>query len=168
MLIRDATPDDWSAIWPFLREIVAAGETYTLPRDITEDDARAVWMPAPPGATFVAVDDDGTVLGSAKAGPNQLGPGSHVGTGSFVVDPASAGRGVGRALGEHVIAWSTAQGFRSIQFNAVVATNTRALALWHSLGFTTVGVVPEAFDHPEQGLVGLTVMHRALDRPSAV
>ncbi|MBW0119523.1 GNAT family N-acetyltransferase [Pseudonocardia abyssalis] len=168
MLIRDATPDDWDAIWPFLREIVAAGETYTLPRDITEDRARAVWMLTPPSATFVAVDDDGTVLGSAKAGPNQLGPGSHVGTGSFMVDPAIARRGVGRALGEHVIAWSAAQGFRAIQFNAVVETNTRALALWHSLGFATVGVVPGAFAHPEHGDVGLTVMHRPLDGPAAV
>lgn len=162
MQIRDAGPDDWAAIWPFLRAIVAAGDTYALPRDITEDDARAVWMLDPPGATFVAVDDDGTVLGSAKAGPNQRGPGAHVGTGSFMVDPACGRRGVGRALGEHVIAWSAARGFRAIQFNAVVETNTRALALWRSLGFEVVGVVPGAFAHPEHGDVGLTIMHRAL------
>jgi L-amino acid N-acyltransferase YncA len=159
VLIRDANPDDWPAVWPFLREIVAAGETYTLPRDITEDAARAIWTA---GAWFVAVDDDGAVLGTAKAGPNQLGPGSHVATASFMVDPACGLRGVGRALGEHVVAWAAAQGFRAMQFNAVVETNTRALALWRSLGFETVGVVPEAFAHPEHGFVGLTVMHRRL------
>lgn len=162
MLIREATADDWAAIWPFLREIVAAGETYTLPRDITEEHARAVWMPGPPGATFVAVDDDGTVLGSAKSGPNQLGPGSHIGTASFMVDPAHGRRGVGRALGEHVIGWATAQGFRAMQFNAVVETNTRAVALWRSLGFEVVGVLPEGFAHPEHGYVGLVIMHRRL------
>lgn len=159
MLIRDATPDDWPAVWPFLRAIVAAGETYTLPRDLSEDAARAIWTA---GAWFVAVDDDGTVLGTAKAGPNQLGPGAHVATASFMVDPARGRRGVGRALGEHVVAWATEQGFRSMQFNAVVETNTRALALWHALGFATVGVVPGAFHHPEHGYVGLTVMHRPL------
>ena len=41
MEIRDATPEDWSAIWPFLRAIVRAGETYTLPRDLDEAAARA-------------------------------------------------------------------------------------------------------------------------------
>lgn len=162
MLIRDATPDDWAAIWPFLRAIAAAGETYTYPRDITEEHARSIWMPGPPAAAFVAVDDDGTVLGSAKAGPNQLGPGSHVATASFMVDPAHGRRGTGRALGGHVIAWAAAQGYRAMQFNAVVETNTHAVALWHALGFATVGVVPEAFHHPAHGYVGLTVMHRTL------
>ena len=59
MQIREATADDWPAIWPFLREIVAAGETYTLPRDIAEAEARAIWMLEPPDRTVVAVDDDG-------------------------------------------------------------------------------------------------------------
>jgi hypothetical protein len=49
-----------------------------------------------------------------------------------------------------------------MQFNAVVETNTAAVTLWHALGFTTVGTVPEAFDHPVHGYVGLHVMHRAL------
>ena len=30
------------------------------------------------------------------------------------------------------------------------------------LGFTVVGTVPEAFDHPEHGYVGLHVMHLRL------
>lgn len=161
MEIRDATGDDWPMIWPFLRTIVAAGETYTLPVDLGEDDARAVWMLEPPGATFVAVDG-GRVVGSAKSGPNQRGPGAHVGTASFVVDPAAGGRGVGRALGEHVIARAAARGFRSIQFNAVVSTNSRAVALWESLGFAVNGRIPGGFRHPAHGYVDLLLMHRPL------
>ena len=30
MLIREATDEDWAAIWPVVREILAAGETFTL------------------------------------------------------------------------------------------------------------------------------------------
>ncbi len=110
VLIRDATDDDWPAIWPFLHEIVAAGETYTYPLDLTEPDARALWMLPPPGRTTVAVDDDGTVLGSAKMNPNHAGNGSHIASASFMVDPAHSGKGVGRALGEDMIAWATDAG----------------------------------------------------------
>jgi hypothetical protein len=49
-----------------------------------------------------------------------------------------------------------------MQFNAVVETNTAAVALWEALGFRVLTTVPEAFDHPRHGLVGLHVMYREL------
>jgi L-amino acid N-acyltransferase YncA len=162
MEIRDATPADWPAIWTFFRTIVAAGDTYMYPRDIAEDDARASWMAPPPGCTLVAVDDDGTVLGSAKIAPNQSGPGAHVANAGFIVDPAHGRRGVGRALAEHALDRARVDGYRSMQFNAVVETNTGAVALWRSLGFVIVGTVPEAFHHPDRGYVGIHVMYRRL------
>jgi GNAT superfamily N-acetyltransferase len=79
-----------------------------------------------------------------------------------MVDPQRAGRGVGRALGEHVLAWARGQGYRAMQFNAVVETNTRAVALWQSLGFQLLATVPDAFHHPVHGYVGLHLMHRHL------
>jgi L-amino acid N-acyltransferase YncA len=160
--IREATAADWPAIWPFFAEIVRAGETYAYDTDLDTDAARALWMEAPPGRTVVAVDADGAVLGSAKMGPNRGGNGAHVATASFMVAPAARGRGVGRALGEHALAWAADAGFRAMQFNAVVETNTAAVALWTSLGFEIVGTVPEAFRHPEHGDVGLHVMLRRL------
>jgi L-amino acid N-acyltransferase YncA len=93
---------------------------------------------------------------------NRPGGGAHVASASFMVDPARAGRGTGRGLGVAMIAWARECGFRAIQFNAVVETNTRAVALWRSLGFEIVGRVPEAFEHPTQGYVALLVMHRFL------
>ncbi|HKS51269.1 MAG TPA: GNAT family N-acetyltransferase [Pseudonocardiaceae bacterium] len=162
MLIRDAVFDDWAAIWPFLRRIVAAGETYCYDRGLTEDQARRMWLLEPPGRTFVAIDAQHAVVGTAKVHPNQGGPGRHVATASFMVDPQRAGRGVGRALGEHVLAWGHGQGYRAMQFNAVVETNTRAVALWQSLGFQILATVPDAFHHPVHGYVGLHIMHRHL------
>lgn len=162
MLIRDATSGDWPAIWPFLHRIVAAGETYTWDRDVSEERARELWFPEPPGRTVVAVDADGTVLGSAKMYPNHMGPASHIASASFMVDPGHAGRGVGRALGEHVLEWARAEGYRAMQFNAVVETNTRAVALWRSLGFEVLATLPEGFEHPDKGYVGLHIMYRSL------
>ena len=157
MEIREIEESDWAAVWPFFDEIVAEGETYAYSAALTSQTARELWVERPPGRTVVAVED-GRVLGSAKAGPNRPGRGSHVATASFMVDPAARGRGVGRALGEHVLQWARAAGFRSMQFNAVVETNTAAVALWRSLGFVVVGTVPGAFRHPEHGYVGLHVM----------
>ena len=160
MLIRAATDEDWTEIWPFYRAIARAGETYAIDPEITSEQARRAWMQTPPGCTFVA--EDGSIVGSACAYPNRPANGSHVASASFMVDPAQAGRGAGRALGEHVIAWARAQGFRAMQFNAVVETNDRAVALWQSLGFEVLASVPEAFRHPRAGYVGLLIMHRRL------
>jgi GNAT superfamily N-acetyltransferase len=161
-LIREATPEDWPAIWAFMSRIVAAGETFSWDRDIGEERARATWLRQPPGRTVVAVGDDGAVVGTAETHPNHGGPGSHIASAGFMVDPDQAGRGIGRALGEHVLEQARSDGYRAMQFNAVVETNTGAVALWRSLGFEVLCTVPEAFDHPAHGYVGLHVMHRRL------
>ncbi len=159
--IRPATADDWESIWPVFRDTVAAGETYAYPDDLTAEQARELWITPPPGATVV-LEDDGLLLGTAKMGPNRPGRGDHVGTASFLVAESARGRGVGRALAEHVVAWHREQGFRGIQFNAVVETNTAAVRLWQSLGFEIVGTVPGAFRSASHGYVGLHVMHLRL------
>lgn len=162
MRVRPIEAADWPVFHPVFREVVDAGETYAYPTDLTADEAWTLWVEGPPGTTVVAVDGSGTVLGSAKAGPNRPGRGSHVATASFMVSPAARGRGVGRRLGEWVLAWARDQGYAAMQFNAVVETNTAAVDLWSDLGFCIVGTVPEAFESRAHGLVGLHVMHRYL------
>jgi L-amino acid N-acyltransferase YncA len=162
MRVREATAEDWPQIWSFVSQIVAAGETFTYDERMTEAQAREIWMVGPPGRTTVAVDADGGVLGTANMYANRPGPGAHVASGSFMVNPARWGKGVGRALCEDMIAWARAQGFRAIQFNAVAETNTRAVELYRSLGFEVIGTIPEAFRHPTEGFVGLHVMHLRL------
>ncbi|MGH3099166.1 MAG: GNAT family N-acetyltransferase [Streptosporangiales bacterium] len=144
-----------------MRRIIAAGDTFTLDRDTPEDEARTIWFPELPGRTVVAVDD-GIVVGSAVTKPNHAGPGAHVANASFMVDPDHGGRGTGRALGERVLDVARADGYHAMQFNAVVESNTRAVALWRSLGFEVLTTVPEAFDHPAEGYVGLHIMYRRL------
>lgn len=161
-MIRPATDADWPRIWPFFDATIQAGETYAFPMDLTLESGRPWWMETPPGLTVV-LESSGEVLGSAKMGPNRPGHGDHIGTASFIVAPEARGRGVGRALGEYVVQWHRSEGYRGIQFNAVVETNTSAVHLWQSLGFVIVGTVPGAFRSPAHGRVGLHVMFLPLD-----
>ena len=97
--------------------------------------------------------------------PNQPGGGSHVASASFMVDRAVTGRGVGRALGEYALSWARAAGYRAMQFNAVVESNTGAVRLWKALGFEIIATVPEGFQRPTGEYVGLHVMYRSLHGP---
>jgi GNAT superfamily N-acetyltransferase len=96
-------------------------------------------------------------------GPNHRGPAAHIATASFMVDPARSGTGAGRALGEYALQWARDSGYRLMQFNAVAETNTRAVALWSSLGFRVLGTIPGGFAHPTKGYVGLHVMYQVLE-----
>lgn len=174
MLIRDAEPGDWPAIWSFMKPVIEAAETYPWPPDTSEEWARAYWMERPaPASRLVAVAEpidgsagvaeDGRVAGTVEIHPNLPGQGAHVANAGFVVDPAFGGRGLGRALGEAAIERAARDGFHAMQFNAVVETNDRAVKLWHSLGFETLAVVPDGFRHPVRGLVGMHIMYRLLE-----
>ena len=160
-MIRDATGDDWPRIWPFFRRIVTAGETYAYDPEMDQATARQLWFAEPPARTTVAVES-GAVLGTASMYPNREGPGSHVASARTMPRPDAAGSTMKLALAEDALAWARTSGFWAMQFNAVVETNTRAVALWRSLGFEIIGTIPEAFRHPTEGYVGLHVMYLRL------
>lgn len=158
MRIREFQPADWPQVWPIIREVVRAGETFVYDPGMSESDARATWIEEPPGLTVVATDGD-RVVGTAKMGPNRPGPGSHVSTASFMVAADARGRGCGTALCRYAIDWARAGGYAGMQFNAVAASNRSAVELYERLGFRILGTVPRAFAHPELGRVGLHLMY---------
>jgi L-amino acid N-acyltransferase YncA len=162
MVIREAKAEDWHVIWPILKEVGDAGETLTWDSARTEARARSGWMRELPGRTIVAVADDGSVIGSANTHPIHPGPGAHVANAGFFVHPTWRGEGVGRALCRHVLEQARADGYRAMQFNAVVETNTPAIRLWRSFGFQILATVPGAFRHPAHGYVGLHIMYKPL------
>ena len=158
--LRRATDADWPAIWAIVRVVIATGDTYAYPPDMPEADARRAWM-GPGLATYVA-ERGGEIVGTYVLKPNQPALGAHVANAGYMVRPGTFGRGIGTAMGEHSVAEARAAGYLAMQFNAVVSTNTRAVALWQRLGFAVIGVVPEGFRHRERGYVDLLIMHRRL------
>jgi len=160
MQIRPATEADHAAILAIVAPVLRAGETYAIARDLTDDQVLAYWF-APSHEVFVA-DDGGTILGTYYLMANQAGGGAHVANCGYMTAPAAQGKGIARAMCEHSLARARERGFRAMQFNHVVSTNARAVALWQSLGFTIVGTLPGAFAHPTHGFVDSYVMFRAL------
>jgi ribosomal protein S18 acetylase RimI-like enzyme len=159
--IRRATDADHDAIWAILEQMIRAGDTYTLPRDMSREDALEYWF-SPEKETFVW-EENGAVLGTYFLKVNQLGGGAHVANCGYVTSAAAQGRGIARAMCIHSLERAKQHGFRAMQFNFVVSTNERAVKLWSSLGFETVGRLPRAFKHPEKGFVDALVMYRELN-----
>lgn len=160
MNIREATREDFDQIWPIFHEIVAAGETYTYPRDTTQEQALKIWLESP-SKTFVC-EEDGRILGTYFIKTNQTGAGDHVCNCGYMVSSAARGRGVASAMCEHSQAIARQLGYKAMQFNFVVSSNAGAVRLWHKLGFVTVGRLPRAFRHPSRGYVDALVMYKWL------
>jgi ribosomal protein S18 acetylase RimI-like enzyme len=158
--IRPATDADKAQILAIVAPVLAAGETYAIARDLDDAGVLAYWFD-PAHEVFVA-QEDGTVLGTYYLMANQQGGGAHVANCGYMTAPVSHGKGVARAMCTHSLARARERGFRAMQFNHVVSINTRAVALWQSLGFDIAGVLPGAFNHPVEGYVDSYVMFRTL------
>ena len=161
LTFEEAGPEHWPEVWAIFSSVVASGDTYPYPPDITEEAAFGLWMKldAEREATFIA-RQDGVIVATAYVKANGVGLGDHIANAGWMVSPGHRGQGVGRAFAEHVIARAGELGYRGMQFNSVVATNTAAVALWESLGFEIVGTVPDAFRHTRDGLVPVHIMYR--------
>jgi ribosomal protein S18 acetylase RimI-like enzyme len=161
MKIRLAIEADRDAIWKIVNEVVGADDTYALDSNMSREDALAYWF-APGTHTYVAEQPSIAVAGTYILRRNQAGGGSHVANAAFMVSASARGQGIGRAMAEHCLGEARRLGFRAIQFNFVISTNTAAIRLWQELGFKIVGTLPDAFHHPDKGYVDVYVMYRSL------
>lgn len=161
MKIREATREDFDAIWPIFHEIVSRADTYGYATDTTKEQAFRLWMEMP--RLTVVAEEDGQVLGSYYLKTNQGGPGDHVCNCGYMVSSSARGRGVATAMCQHSQRIAKALGYKAMQFNFVASTNAGAVKLWTKLGFETVGRLPKAFRHPAQGYVDALVMYKWLE-----
>ncbi len=160
MIIRSANEADQSQILAIVTPTLAAGETYAIARNLPASDILAYWLS--PGHEVFVAEEEGHILGTYYLRANQAGGGAHVANCGYVTASAAQGKGVARAMCEHSLARARERGFRAMQFNHVVSTNQRAVALWQALGFAIVGTLPQAFHHPTHGYVDSYVMFRNL------
>jgi len=158
--IRKATTEDADEIWNIIKEVIATGDTYVFDPASSKEKMLGFWL-AQDKYTFVALLN-GEIVGTFLIKDNQPDLGSHIANAAYMTSPKAAGQGVGKKMGEFSLDEARRLGYKAMQFNIVIKSNTRAVQLWQKLGFTIIGEIPEAFDHRRDGLTNAFIMYRKL------
>lgn len=129
------------AVW---NEVVEAGDAFPQAEPLDAESGMTFF--ASQSYTGAAVDTDtGEVAGMYILHPNNVGRCGHICNASYAVRRKRRGQGIGEMLVRDCIAKAKELKFGVLQFNAVVAANKPALALYKKLGFTQLGVIPHGF-----------------------
>ena len=138
---KETDLDAMNAIW---NEVVEYGAAFPQTELLDRQTGAAFFA----GQTFCAVAEDtesGQILGLYILHPNNVGRCGHICNASYAVSKAFRGLHIGEKLVQDCLAQGKAHGFRILQFNAVVRTNTHARHLYERLGFIQLGVIPGGF-----------------------
>lgn len=158
--IREYCAKDAAAVTAAICPVFRAGDTYAVDTDMTDAQALDYWTGGEK-RVFVA-EDGGTLVGTYYVVRNFKGGGSHVCNCGYITADLARGKGVARLMLAHSLETAAALGFRAMQYNSVIATNTRAIDIWKRAGFDVIGRLPEAFHNPVHGYVDALVMYRKL------
>ena len=161
MKIRKATDEDQKAVWVIFSAVIKTGDTYVFDPGTPKEDLKKLWF-ADSMKTFVA-EEDGIILGTYFIKPNQIGLGDHIANCGYMVNPTAQGKGIGKRLCEHSLQTAKEEGYKGMQFNIVVSTNTGAVKLWEKFGFTIIGTTPKGFRHLKLGFVDTYMMFKSLE-----
>lgn len=162
MNIRKATKTDYNKVWEIFSKVIETGDTYVSNPNTPKSDLKKHWF-ADYMKTYV-IEENGEILGTYIIKPNQIDLGSHIANCSYMVNPNSQGKGIGKKLCEHSLEIARENKFEGIQFNIVVSTNKGAVELWRKYGFEIIGTTPKGFKHSELGLVDTYIMYKDLNK----
>jgi L-amino acid N-acyltransferase YncA len=155
--------EDFVSLHKIFQEINAQGDSFPYPADTSLEKFKQIWN-QPDSISHIAYDVESNTIGGAYfIKPQWPGRGAHVATATYMVAKHARGFGLGRQLGIHSFEIAQDAGYKSMQFNYVIASNTPAINLWKSLGFSIVGTLPQVFDHSMLGPVDAFVMFKHLD-----
>lgn len=142
--IRAYEPADREDVLEIWNAVIRTGKAFPQTEELKTEEADDFFN----SQTFtgVAVDDEnGEIVGLYALRPNGIGHCAHLCCTNFAVKASMRGRHIGETLAHDCMKRAKAAGFRILQFNSVVATNTGAIRLYEKLGFTRLGTIPDGF-----------------------
>ena len=160
MIVRDFEDKDLREMVEIWNEVVEEGVAF--PQKELLDETAGKEFFAGQTATCIAGDEDGHVSGLYILHPNNIGRVGHIANASYAVKKGLRGRHIGAALVEDSLKRAKSEGFRILQFNAVVDTNVHALNLYGRLGFTDLGIIPGGFLMKDGSYEDIHVMYHEL------
>ncbi|MCR5708384.1 MAG: GNAT family N-acetyltransferase [Ruminococcus sp.] len=110
----------------------------------------------------VAKNNYGDVLGLYILHPNNVGRCGHICNASYAVSKDSRGHHIGEKLVVDSLKQAKHQGFRIMQFNAVVESNVNARHLYEKLGFVHIGIIPDGFRMKDGSYTSICQYYRTL------
>ncbi len=160
MTVREVRPyreEDVPAMTALWNAVVETGAAFPQTDPMTEEEARAFFAEQSHAAVATVA---GRVAGLYILHPNNVGRCGHVANASYAVASGLRGHGLGRQLVEDSLRQAGKLGFRGLQFNAVVASNERARALYESLGFAYIGTIPGGFRNKDDEYEDMRIYYR--------
>ena len=142
MEIRKYNESDVPAMVCIWNVVVEEGVAFPQEEFLDERSGRAFFAAQSYCGVAVA---DGRVVGLYILHPNNIGRCGHIANASYAVDSVCRGEHIGEKLVSDCLRQGRAHGFRILQFNAVVASNTHARHLYERLGFIQLGTIPGGF-----------------------
>lgn len=158
--IRKATAADADGVWSIIQEVIATGDTYVFAPDSPREKMLEYWY-GEDKHTYVALLD-GEVAGTFVIKDNQPDLGSHIANAGYMTSPRAFGKGIGRMMCEFSLGEAKRLGYTAMQFNIVIKSNIRAVALWQKLGFGIIGEIPDAIRTKQGDWVNAYIMYRKL------
>lgn len=168
VILDQMRPEESETVRAMLNEVILEGISYPQAEPLTQDAFASYWLKADAFVVRLASqttdppDPFSPIVGAFYLKPNFAGRCGHICNAGFIVAPEMRGQGLGRLMGEAMLALARDRGYRAVMYNLVFATNTPSLKLWASMGFQEIGRIPAAAHLPDGRYVDAVMLYKAL------
>ncbi|MBI3590911.1 MAG: GNAT family N-acetyltransferase [Candidatus Melainabacteria bacterium] len=160
IIIKEVSENQFDQIWPIFHEVIQDADTYPYLPCTTKEEAKKLWF-TKDAHVYIAYLD-GKPVATRYIVPNKAGLGSHVANTGVMIDKEYRGKGLGKQMMEFAINKTRELGFKAIQVNLVVCTNTASIKICQKYGFEIIGTLPKAFYYKQKEYVDAYVMYKLL------
>ncbi len=144
IIVREYERQDLPQMTRIWNEVVEKGNAFPQTDLLNAEGAEEFF--ASQTVSAVAQDkNSGEIVGLYILHPNNIGRCGHISNASYAVSPEYRGLHIGEKLVKDCLEKAKREGFKLLQFNAVVQSNVHARHLYERLGFTCLGRIPGGF-----------------------
>jgi L-amino acid N-acyltransferase YncA len=158
--IREFQSEDINSIVSIWNEVIDEGNSFFWRRHFSNDEM--LHIISSQKAVYCSMFNE-EVIGFYILHDNFPDRGNHISNALYAIRKKFRGNGIGKMLGEHSLRIAKECGYKAMQFNSIVSTNTVSIHLWESLGFSRVGHIYKAFTLDDMEAVDIYIYYKSLN-----